>query len=132
LILAQSPKAGEPSASLAIEVKGGTGSPKQSCPLRTVTQSAAQVAPQQSLILRTGAPKLPCLDALNQRIAARGASNPLSWVFRFSDHAERGVFEAFAPLCYKPRRRLEEVLSMRRCVEAYITLSLGIRRLRSW
>jgi hypothetical protein len=55
-----------------------------------------------------------------------GASSQRSWVFRFSDPCGAGAFEAFAPLCYKPRRRLEVVLSMRRCVEAFITLSVGI------
>ncbi len=40
--------------------------PKQSCPLRTVTQSAAQVASQQSLILRTGAGTIPYAQATAQ------------------------------------------------------------------
>ena len=52
--------------------------------------------------------------------------------FALRDHAERGLFESFSVLCYRAASRLEEVLSTRYRVEAFITLSAGSGPLRSW
>ena len=49
----------------------------------------------------------------------------LFWTLRMGD------FEFFSVLCYRDASRLEEVLSTRWRVEDFITLSAGLRRLRS-
>ena len=78
------------------ESKGGTGPPKQPCPLRTVTQSAAQVASQQSLILRTGigtntTSPSPSSNGRRRSFSATRAPG----FFALLDHAERAHVRHF-------------------------------------
>ena len=100
LVTAQSPESPEPFTNLqsasGLNSKGGTGSPKQPCPLRTVTQSAAQVASQQSLILRMGigtntTSPSPSSNGRRRSFSATRAPG----FFALLDHAERAHVSHF-------------------------------------
>ena len=121
----------QPAAPFLTESKGGTGPPKQPCPLRTVTRPGAQVAPQQSLILRTGARDIITIRQKRPIGAQRFRAVPHIGFALFGP-CGAAIFEAFSALCYRVASRLEEVLSTRSRVEAFITISAGFCRLRSW
>ena len=97
--LAQSPKADN---RFDKHPKGGTGPPRQPCPLRTVTRSAAQVASQQSLTLRTGI-RYHISTRQFKRLPALVFSNNRTWILRFLDHAEQESLSLFRRCATVPR-----------------------------
>jgi hypothetical protein len=89
-------------------------------PIRTVTQSGAQVGPHRCPILQTGI----------GRITTTASTTSNSWRCRWQQRTLLGLalsrtmrmgdFELFSRLCYRAASRLEEVLSTRchgRCLD---------------
>ena len=111
------------------------GSPRQTPPIRTVTRSGARVAPQQCPILPVGGATITTSHTMFKPVPAFVSGNDRSSVFRFSGPCGWGdVVFCILPSSVVDRvaRVSKKFFRSARCVEAFITISAGFCRLRSW